>query len=352
MKCNLKVITPVHIGCDTEYPAFFYSIEGNKIKIYDVFKTISENIPFDKIKEMEVIFSEHSNKNKVELYAYELFKELEIPEKDWFLLDEIENCGLQKNKRHIQIDEFIHFVKDRKIFRYVPGSSIKGAIRTSLLWWGWKKRNDLFNNIQKIKTDSKYDVTVPIFGNIKQNVMKCISVSDSDPIESKKFAVYIMNRKNSIPKACVCLKENTEVNFEIRVNKNYKEEYKKLLELLDLKDDPSEKEVINRILEICNEFYKNNFGANLNIGFGGGYDYKTLKKLLENCWKGKTLSKIEEEYVVKKYMKGKEKKIYKIQFACPKKHLKNLIKYENFPMTEWKINSMKPGFVKLEVLNQ
>jgi len=338
MKCNLKVITPIHIGCDTKYPAFFYSIEENKIKIYDVFKTISENVSFDKIKEMKEIFSENSDNNKIKLYADELFKELEISEKNRILLDEIENCGLQKNKKHLQIDEFMHFVKDGKICRYAPGSSIKGAIRTALLWWGWKKKNSLCDNIQKIKTNKKYDVTFPIFGSIQHNIMKCISVSDSALIDDKNFAVYVMKRKNSIPKACICLKPKTEIDFEIRINKNYKEEYKKLLELLDLKDDPSEKEVINRILEICNEFYKNNFGANLNIGFGGGYEYKTLKKLLVNCWRGKTLSQIEKEFD------------NQIKFACPKKYLKKHIKYETFPTTEWKIGDKKPGFARLEVV--
>jgi CRISPR type III-A-associated RAMP protein Csm5 len=326
IKCKLKAITPIHISCNVTYPAFSYSINNNKVEIYDIIETIASS-KVD-LEEFSSIIENNKDNNKIKLYAKDLFEQLNIQPEKAIKISEVENKGLKEGK-HIEIHEFIHYKKDGKIFRYIPGSSIKGAIRTALLWWAWKNK-DICNFINQ---NSINLIEKVIFGdNPKEDALKCILVSDSELIDERNFAVYVMKRRK-IPRASICFDKGKETTFCIKLNTKDKK-FEKLKNLLEVNTN-KEEEIVEKIFEICNEFYNysNNDKYILNIGFGGGYNYKTIKKLLINCWKEKTLQEIE--------------KIYGIWFACPKKYLKNIIKYNNFPTTEWRINGEKPGFVKI-----
>ncbi len=124
MKCTIQTITPVHIGNDKEYgPSEYYlgkSIKGNpilvKTDINEVFKSLSD--------EQRDEFIQH------------------LTDPSFQLGDYLENVI---GKKPSEIKKYVSTVrcKNPQVIRehiktvekpYIPGSSIKGAIRTAILY--------------------------------------------------------------------------------------------------------------------------------------------------------------------------------------------------------------------------
>lgn len=190
MKCNIKVLSPVHIGSGEKYNASEYVNSKAKDKKGNIFKII---------KRMDVS---------------QYFLSLDDDKKDDFLRDlsnpnfnlkdfdsKIPNTfmkyrAINKSKKEItptqEITEAIKTINEL----YIPGSSIKGAIKSAILYYVHDddmifdiSRNVIGNNgrvnnrnytkwINKIFTSNK--APTPAQGDI----MKFLQVSDSSSIKS------------------------------------------------------------------------------------------------------------------------------------------------------------------------
>lgn len=104
-----------------------------------------------------------------------------------------------------RVREFIKDVYDRP---YLPGSSLKGALRTAIGWWEWEKRQkvaqetDLFQPTgqKKKKEFVANDYELDIFGRKPKDasgshpnydLMRALQVSDSQPLDPD--ALYVAN---------------------------------------------------------------------------------------------------------------------------------------------------------------
>jgi CRISPR-associated protein Csm5 len=71
------------------------------------------------------------------------------------------------------------FIKDVYDHPYIPGSSVKGALRTALAWTGWKEVNPDLNKIGRSKSWAGQGVERQIFGpDPNHDLLRTLHVSD------------------------------------------------------------------------------------------------------------------------------------------------------------------------------
>jgi CRISPR-associated protein Csm5 len=160
-KYYIKIITPVHIGSGNEYGKWDFSTEGNKVFIVDINELLERNTNNTYLISH---FAEDTHKNLTELLNKAKIKD---PPTLYHLAGDIQN--MQKLNEHIKTSGE----------PYIPGSSIKGAIRTAILW---KLAKDKMVEVEKIlkKHPTKDDEVIAIlFGkDPKFDILKTLHTSD------------------------------------------------------------------------------------------------------------------------------------------------------------------------------
>ncbi|EHP86824.1 type III-A CRISPR-associated RAMP protein Csm5 [Methanotorris formicicus] len=308
VKCN--TITPIFIGCGEEYTQLDYYIEENKAKIVDLEKAMMDLDDLEKINHLSKLITSYINNNRLESNAKELLKSIGIDVKD-YVVREV-NCEIESH-RSIRVKKFIN----QRGFPYIPGSSIKGAIRTAYIFDYYddeKRINELIKILRdkNIKPWEKGDAVVKnaISRNIQSDFFKYLIVSDSGFLDGK-FKFIMTKRWNTkkgkfeVPIALEGFMDKNEFDLRIiikdefikeifkKTERNYKEmdEKEKFDELKRICNKLTETIIdfeLNRdnpeILETFYERLKNqlNDGICLNVGFGGGFLAKTIYLLL---WK-------------------------------------------------------------------
>ncbi len=151
---KIKVLSPLHIGCGESYNALISFVEGNRLFVLDIerlFKTIGTELSLkfgdwitknmDKIDELKQEMRQLPKKKQKDLNSkiWELKRIFTL--KDFLIQNHISlskvkqaciysvNC---KNKPHFN-KEIHSFIKQMHK-PYIPGTEIKGAIRTVLLY--------------------------------------------------------------------------------------------------------------------------------------------------------------------------------------------------------------------------
>lgn len=167
--------------------------------------------------------------------------------------EEYKNFGgyyIEKNGEDIKgVREILTFMKDPFGCPYIPGSSLKGALRTVLLW---KSINDRYDNLDaervslsEIKSDkikeNKKDYNriiehiergefntlnrLDVRSKAVNDSLSCIRISDSKPLEPDCLAVCpkkdydingYANQQTVIQRECI--KPNTEIEFEMTID--------------------------------------------------------------------------------------------------------------------------------------
>ncbi len=155
---RISVISPVHIGagmekCWTKNIDYFYDTKNREVNVIDLNDLLSGKSSDYASKIANAIAKQN-------LFSSNLFK-----------LDSI-------NAKH----KYTIFPEPADIIRthirsgignlIIPGSSLKGAIRSALLGW-------LYSNDPEIKLISK-NVEVELFGSVDDSVMRFIQISDSE----------------------------------------------------------------------------------------------------------------------------------------------------------------------------
>lgn len=312
---ELEVISPVHIGNGNEFTLIDFVMYNNKLIIINFDKLV------DYCFEKKIPLVDEIEREKEHFMMEKFFKKYKLSPKDFVDYSVPMNIDSRNRLTKPKIKEF---VKNANKLVYIPGSSIKGSIRTALLWYAIdkkidKNRLDVYcENIRKNKRQNlkKVGSTLEseIFGkNANNDILRVLRVSDTANMQPKKGLevneIKIVGNKNSIPTYAECLKKGVKTSFDIRIDKSLLDE--KIFEENGLKSAGIMN--IDKIAEVCRNFsteiidkqcryqlydkvtkeyysslkeYAKNLNGNeilMNIGFGGGWYSKTIGLKIEKC---------------------------------------------------------------------
>ncbi len=246
MKLVIETLSPVHIGSEQKYHSIDYICESGKVRI------ISESKLMEKLSEKGIIEEYISEVKTGEIKSGKDIKR--FARKHGVRFDDV-------IEREIPADDEISgeissYIKTDGKY-YMPGTSIKGMIRTCVAYHYLKNNISLLKKeIRNIwKKRAKYEFSElnrRIFGDPHRDPFKNLLIKDSEFIEEKNIKIfnvrrlYIAKRVKGVPQPCEAIVENTKINSEINLlnipilNKNLKDVF------TDLKN----------IFKIVNEFFE------------------------------------------------------------------------------------------------
>lgn len=207
----LEAKSPIHIGCGEGYDPISFSLDRKAkcIRVFDPFIFISQ-MKFEDREELIRICQKGTADSLRELYKYMAEREVTggrvVPVSKDFIehFDENPLAHKETDKR-----EGNKFEIERTAFNpvdnrpYIPGSSIKGAIRTAYLNYKNKAK-------QGIKEGSKLENYLLGRNNIEDDPFRLLRVSDFLPVGEVKTKIqYALNKKKKISK------HNTNAPFQI-----------------------------------------------------------------------------------------------------------------------------------------
>lgn len=369
-KYNVKLLplTDIHIGSGKDIEAYEYTVKSGymyRIDMSEAFDkmNVSEKENFYKILKKNNLFNIRSwiYNNYKEEWGY-IYKEKISSEFEKYYKKKIDDRS-QANSQ-LSISEFIGY--DNK--RYIPGSSIKGALRTAFIY------SDFLENEKKYQIKSSYEIKngkrvynrkeidkeakimesevllaekEDRYGNKidkkgeklglepKKDPFKIVKVSDTEEIDSEKFEVVRLKIKEGNLTCEVLngtyneIKKTKKVNFEKGINfniilteyslkDNSMMDYKKNLgikKLLDSLDDKMEN-ILN--FEIEKEREKDSYNLR-NF-------YEFLKKIF-NSFKNKNISLVR----IGKYT-GFNDKTINLLTTNPSENSRTILDENNYPM--------------------
>ena len=209
---NFRVLTPVHISSGQTLTKYEFIIKGSKFQFY----SFDEIINYIDSKEVAKDLFKFGLENFIKHYQLNIKPTYEIP-----------FHGTLKDK----VYEFIK-LKNRV---YIPGSSIKGAIRTAYLYRMIKNdvnlRNKFLNAIRTRDKDFYRYMEKEI-----DNVFRKILISDSDLFEPSECLKVVEIKHKNLSLAVEVLRENFEFEIDIK-----------------FKDNALKKEIENSIFEFSND---------------------------------------------------------------------------------------------------
>ncbi|MBQ9222077.1 type III-A CRISPR-associated RAMP protein Csm5 [Succinivibrio sp.] len=270
--CTMTVLGPVHIGSGENYRRneYIYNNRDNSISIMDIGKIYQ-------------YFSDKGRASEFESY-YSDFRKKSIPLGNWLLSrriteEQYRNWIKYKMTAGDSIvvleggnqtySDILSFIKDPYSLPYVPGSSIKGMLRTALAIYEIEKMNNrkkliepIFSHYEKyslllddkdkkiFKKNNKDTLKRNInrieneifntlsFSNTKNDAVNSslsrLIVGDSKPLSPddltvcKKYDVRPDGKKSEIPIFKECLKPGTKIQFEITIDESMNTQGKKI----------------------------------------------------------------------------------------------------------------------------
>ena len=312
---KIKILTPVYIGSG-------YTV-GKREYIHDKSKNLVSFLDLEKLfkgildnglySEYEKYFTASNKNREMNVELKQFLERAGIGEdkySEWITYSEYMGSS---NLRLQNTHEIQTFIKDAYGNPYIPGSSLKGAIRTILESCYIRKkynkfnkdRSDIFWKIGKGRKPDDYESNVKIttfhrritdekvkLENMQNDIMRGIIVGDSQPIDKnslcicQKIDLSTKGNKKSLNVLRECLKPGTVVivplTIDSRIMRNM---YGKKFDLEDIKADINmfyknyKDEYITKfknfpqIIEEKNAFY---------LGGGSGYVPKTVTHSLFN----------------------------------------------------------------------
>ncbi len=376
VKC--KIESPIFIGCGEEYSQLDYFIDDGLANIVDLERAISDLDDINKVDYISELIVSNIDNNKLNLTAKDILESVGLNPYD-YIIRKIKS-EIKSNSR-TRVKKFIN----QNNSYYIPGSSIKGAIRTAYIFNYYDKN---LSELLKILDDRNINLhdkgkeleKHAISKNIQNDFFKYLKISDSLNLDGefrfintrrwnyrkKKFDVPI-NIEGMI-KGEFLINIKIEEGFFKNINKRLKTNYnpkndEEKFNILKNLCNIFSKTVVEFELEKDNPIYLQNFynklladinkndALYLNLGFGGGFLNKTIYPLL---WKN------DKNHI---YFK-KIKKLF-ISLSGKNKNLKNAwLKangYLDFPTTKTVYSIYSPydrrfipklplGWIKIELV--
>ena len=305
---KLVILSPVHIGDGEEIIPWEYAIENKHIKIFTVEKIISElNRKFygNKLRSLLLDLRNELKNSKFHKNFGDFLRERNINiEEDY----KVENRARLKSKgEYKSIKSFIKAGK--KV--YIPGSEVKGALRTvfifGVVYKELEKGNSkLYNDIRKIienalkKSEGKSpkerqgiwkradeEISRLIFrngapkddkGDAKYDIFKAVYVSDSD-MKNPSECIYIDDIKlvgsgRQFFEPHELLKEGMEFNISIQIDENVKKALKKVYE-----NPYMDYLTLENLKEFSYKFYRSLYNVEKEFFSRKGIDVKGLEDI-------------------------------------------------------------------------
>ena len=362
-KYNVKLIplTDIYIGSGKDIEAYEYTVKDKymyRIDMSEVFDKMndSEKENFYKILQENNFFNIRSwiYNNYKEKWGY-IYKEKVSSDFEKYYKEKLDDKS-QENSQ-LSISEFIGYNNKK----YIPGSSIKGALRTAFIYSDFleneKKSSYEIKNGKRVYNRKEIDKEAKImesevllaekedrYGNKKgeklglepkKDPFKTVKIFDTEEIELEKFSVNVLQIKEGNLFCEVLngtyneIKKTKKVNFEKGINfniilteyslkDNSMMDYKKNLgikKLLDSLDDKMEN-ILN--FEIEKEREKDSYNLR---SF-----YEFLKKIF-NSFKNKNISLVR----IGKYT-GFNDKTINLLTTNPSENSRTILDENNYPM--------------------
>ncbi|NMD38593.1 MAG: type III-A CRISPR-associated RAMP protein Csm5 [Christensenellaceae bacterium] len=207
---NLEVLTPVHVGNGKKISKKDFILDGGRVNVCDPFK-LYKAFP----QQYEAFMMDTNSLTNFLTYNrignYQSAIKYSMP---------VADAGSIRNRD--SIDEFI---KDPHGLPYIPGSTLKGYIRTAIL-------NDLVRGeeFDKFRDINNKDTTAQKieelkFGKISESIFKSLIISDSLPLSTKDLIVckkVDITVKGNEPKSLLnlcreCLRPGTKIKFKMAI---------------------------------------------------------------------------------------------------------------------------------------
>ncbi|HDI10320.1 MAG TPA: type III-A CRISPR-associated RAMP protein Csm5 [Euryarchaeota archaeon] len=296
IELKLESLSPVHISDWKTLSKFEYIIDGDKVRVID-FTKLMEKLDIGKIKSLERISEEYANVGRFN--NEEALRELGINLNDIPIAREIKHRNLEG---YLEIRQFVRMC-DGVDCSYIPGSSIKGSIRTS---WAFdyltRERERLIQEIRRNKKRAWNNLNQTIFGRTPhEDVFRNVSVSDSNLIKDEELEIYVAKRYNlvrgvfQVPQCLECIRAGSKIDGITISSYESSRDGIDLHKIFQKTNEFHEKIVDfelsqNRIPEKLRNFYENlkeEFNSLregeemiIRIGFGTQFHSKTLWTLI------------------------------------------------------------------------
>ncbi len=295
----LKTESPVHIGCGEYYLEMDFILKNNRIKFID-YDSLFRIVEFDyrRLEKLIKTAEQGEVKNKVsEIFG---INEDKIP-----ISKEIKFVG-KEPKRSLKIQK--HIQTNGKA--YIPGSSIKGFIRTALLFKYLQDNPEILERHLKIikedldkmskkKLDAKKKKEISknlereVFGKEPTtDTLKYLKITDTSPVnETVVYEVRILGNPQQIPLYLECIPPQATLKCDIFIEEKFYETDGKIGRIdLDKIFEAVKcfvKELIRTEKEYrgyppgISEFYRKIEGKDvLRLGHSTGYFSKTIGAIL------------------------------------------------------------------------
>lgn len=249
-KFKLTTLSPVYIGCQENMsPYSDYIYKEEKIHFIDENKLIQflkSREDMDEVMDdyIDIIRVQASSNLQDRHNLEDFFPKYGLETEDFI------SYSLDTNGKITQI---INRTINSSGRPYIPGSSLKGAIRTCLLYYHIKE-----DNINP--TGRPPYIGQDVFGSFVDDIFKYLSVSDTNTVSNTECEVLRTGRYNlkkkslDVPVVVEAIKPNTSFDFSINLKGKLESKFGNL-----------NKENIDDLLVIINEFYIENIAREVKV---------------------------------------------------------------------------------------
>ncbi|HOU98121.1 MAG TPA: type III-A CRISPR-associated RAMP protein Csm5 [Bacteroidales bacterium] len=157
---TLQVVTPVHIGAGTD---------KKRIKGFDYFRDNDGNIKVYDINQLKAV-----DKETIDFITSKILPtdKNSNPIREILSNRKINISPLLSFKHTREPQEIFSHIRNGLYIPYIPGSSIKGAIRSAILGYLYQN-NDEIKRLNLTKLDDE------VFGDIENSIMRFLQVTDA-----------------------------------------------------------------------------------------------------------------------------------------------------------------------------
>ncbi|MGD9157367.1 MAG: type III-A CRISPR-associated RAMP protein Csm5 [Desulfobacteraceae bacterium] len=202
----LKTVSPLHIGCDEIYEPTSFAIDeqAKEMVVFNPFSFISQLGEEDKSNFIELC-ARGDIGSILEIYHFmrnRPAKGRRIAICQGFLEHFKETLNILRNNENKIKQELNKFEIPRTAFRsidqrpYIPGSAIKGALRTAYL--NMMRKDKKLSTANKERNARKLEQQLMDYGGIPDDPFRMVKVSDFMPVgEIKTQIIYGVNKKKT-----------------------------------------------------------------------------------------------------------------------------------------------------------
>ncbi|MBA7521900.1 hypothetical protein ES705_14012 [subsurface metagenome] len=185
-KLEITGLSPIYIGSGDKYSQLDYVSDGNKIHVID-FSKILDHIPLESIDDFTNEINANFKNNVWRGEVKEFLKNYNVDWKDYVekSYDLVGEIGKNEINQFVKTSDQI----------YIPGSSVKGAIRTSILYQILKnhpnKRAQISDYISRSYRPRDRDLQRLLRSDGKTDLLRALIVSDSTLKDGHSFTKVV-----------------------------------------------------------------------------------------------------------------------------------------------------------------